>query len=65
MKKNSEKLEKVSHKINNLLANISLSAQVLYDGAYGAVTKQQKKSLTSIVVDSKKIKNLVNKLGKK
>ena len=64
MKKNKDgyKLDKSIHALNNLLTNVNLSAELLLKGLFGKLNTKQKKYLKVILLDSKKMKNLIKKL---
>ena len=54
---------KIAHQLNNMLANIGLSTELLLNGVCGPINKEQKKYLASILAEAKKMKSLVKKLG--
>ena len=64
MKKNIDKKSgDILHAINNLLANISLSAQLLVKGVYGPLAAEQKKQLKTIIAQGKTMKQKLKKLS--
>lgn len=52
----------IIHKINNHLASLNLSAEMLLRGISGDLNKEQKKYLNEILVDGKEIKNLLKEI---
>lgn len=54
--------KKISHDLNNLLASIGLSAELLLRQIPGPVTQKQEKYLKSILAEAKKMKALIKKL---
>lgn len=59
-KKNNVK--KITHTVNNLLTSIQLSSEILLKEFYGKVNRQQKKYLSTIITEGKKIQRLIKKL---
>lgn len=60
MKKNTKNhSSKDFHAINNLLAHISLSAEVLLQEIPGTLNSEQKKYTKAILSECKKIKNML------
>ncbi len=54
--------KEIIHKLNNHLASINLSAELLLKSIYGDLNEKQKQCAKGIVSEGKKIQKLVGKL---
>jgi len=59
----AQEKRKIIHDINNILTTLSLSAELFLDGAYGAVTKEQKKHISDMLSSCKEIQKLLKDLA--
>ena len=60
--KHKNQANHIIHALNNCLASISLSTELLLQEGYGVLNAKQKKSLKTMLAQGEKIKNLLKKL---